>query len=490
MLRRITLLCLLVSASAWGREGSAWMEVRSAHFTVVTDAGEQQGKDVAGQLEHMRWALQKLFPDAKGNPSVPIVVIAVKNQKDMKALEPKVYLGRGQATLAGLFQKGEDTNYILIRLDVEGEHPYTTVYHEYTHVMLGSEEMPLWLNEGLAEFFQNTEFRDTVVLLGEPSRDDLAYLLTHGLIPLRTLLTVDATSPYYHEEQKGTMFYAESWALTHYLEVKDIDGHTNHIGEYLRMIKQQQDPVTSAENAFGDLKQLEDELSKYIRADKFASFQFSSAAAIVDKSSFAVRPLAAAEADTVRANFLARGDRPEDAEALVDAVLKADPDNEQAHETKGFLEMRAGNTAEAKKWYEEAVGLNPKSYLAHYYYAKLSLDEGAKGNDVESNLRATISLNAGFAPAYDGLAKLYANRNEKLDEARMMEVSAVQLDPGNLRYRLDMATILSRQAQYKDSLGVLKAAEGLARTPLEVDVVKRMRDQVQQRQAQANAGKN
>jgi tetratricopeptide (TPR) repeat protein len=152
--------------------------------------------------------------------------------------------------------------------------------------------------------------------------------------------------------------------------------------------------------------------------------------------------------------------------------------------------MRAGNTAEAKKWYEEAVGLNPKSYLAHYYYAKLSLDEGAKGNDVESNLRATISLNAGFAPAYDGLAKLYANRNEKLDEARMMEVSAVQLDPGNLRYRLDMATILSRQAQYKDSLGVLKAAEGLARTPLEVDVVKRMRDQVQQRQAQANAGKN
>ena len=35
------------------------------------------------------------------------------------------------------------------------------------------------------------------------------------------LFAVDAQSPYYHEENKGSIFYAESWALTHYLFTKD-----------------------------------------------------------------------------------------------------------------------------------------------------------------------------------------------------------------------------------------------------------------------------
>ena len=52
--------------------------------------------------------------------------------------------------------------------------------------------MPLWLNEGLAEFMQNTEIRDKDVLLGEPSADDILYLRQNRLIPLDVLFKVDA----------------------------------------------------------------------------------------------------------------------------------------------------------------------------------------------------------------------------------------------------------------------------------------------------------
>ena len=160
MARRIALLLLLVSTRAGARDAPAWVEVRSPHFSVVTDAGEREGRRLADQFERMRWVFQTLFPKANVDPIAPIVVIAVKNQKGMQALEPEAYLAKGQLTIAGLFLRAPDKNYILARTDVEGEHPYSTVYHEYTHLELGTEGMPLWLNEGLAEFFQNTDFRD------------------------------------------------------------------------------------------------------------------------------------------------------------------------------------------------------------------------------------------------------------------------------------------------------------------------------------------
>jgi hypothetical protein len=115
MLRRIALLCLLVSASAWARDnGSGWIEVRSPHFTVVTDAGDRQGRHVLAQFERMRWVFQSSLPGANLDPANPILVIAVRNKKDMEALEPAVYLEKGQIDLGGLFSRSTDANFILV----------------------------------------------------------------------------------------------------------------------------------------------------------------------------------------------------------------------------------------------------------------------------------------------------------------------------------------------------------------------------------------
>jgi hypothetical protein len=92
-----------------------------------------------------------------------------------------------------------------------------------------SEWIPLWLNEGLAELYQNTDIQVKEVLLGEANTDDISYLRQNRLLPVITLLKVDQTSPYYHEEQKGSVFYAESWALTHYIEISDAQKKTNRL---------------------------------------------------------------------------------------------------------------------------------------------------------------------------------------------------------------------------------------------------------------------
>lgn len=477
MIRKTLLLVLVMAVPAWGRDHApAWVEVQSPHFTVVTDAAAKQGQHILDQFERMRWVFATLFPKSNVDPVAPIVVVAVKDQRDLRTLEPQAYLAKGQLQLAGLFLRTPDKNYILLRLDAEGEHPFSAVYHEYTHLEIGdaTEWMPLWLNEGLAEFFQNTEIRDKEVLLGEPSGEELLFLQQNRLIPLPVLFRVDANSPYYHEEQKGSVFYAESWALTHYLETTSAKDHVNRIGDYLNRVSEHEDPVTAAEQAFGNLQRLQATLEEYTRSGQYQYFKLSSAAARIDEASFSVKPLTEAQADAVRADFLVYAGRGDDARTLLNAVLEADPNNVQAHETMGVLEFRLGHAADAKKWFGEAVALDPENAFAQYSLARSAMAEGSTGDEVESSLRAAIRLNPRLAPAYDGLAVFYGKRQEKLDVAHMLTLQAIQLDPGNVNYRLDAARILMEQQQYTGAVEVLEAAARVARNPLEAAVVERM----------------
>ena len=462
-----------------------WYEVRSPHFVVVTDSNQKQGVRVASQFERMRAIFQLLMPAASGRAESPIVVLALKDRKALQALEPAAYLAKGQIDLAGLFMAAPDKNYILLRLDAQGEHPFATVYHEYTHYMLrnASEWIPLWLNEGLAEFYQNTDIQEKDVLLGQASQDDILYLRQNRLLPLTTLFKVDYTSPYYHEEQKGSVFYAESWVLTHMIEISDAQKNTTRLQDYGNLLVKKVDPVTAAQQAFGDLTQLQKALNSYISQGQFMMFKMNKGLA-VDESSFQVRALPGTDADAIRADVLVYNQRTQDAQLLIDSVLRDDPKNALAHESMGFLKFREGDKEAARKWYGEAVQLNSQSYLANYYYAVLSMEAGA-GQDpvIESSLQTSIKLNPNFAPAYDALAQVYMRNPAKAKEAHLMNIQAISLEPDNLTYRLNAATVLENNKSYAGAIAVLKVATRVAKTPADVAMVQARIAQIEQYQA-------
>ena len=132
------------------------IEVSSPHFTLVTASSEKDARHILDNFERMRWMFRTLFPKVNADPGAPILVLAVRNKKEFQSLEPAEYLAKGQLNLAGYFLSNTDRNFILLRLDGESEHPFSTVYHEYTHLQFRTDEdwMPLWLNEGIAEFFR------------------------------------------------------------------------------------------------------------------------------------------------------------------------------------------------------------------------------------------------------------------------------------------------------------------------------------------------
>jgi len=171
--RIVLLLTLFVAALAPARDKSEnWLEVRSQHFTVVTNANEKAGRRIADHFELMRSVFHVAFPHVSIDNGSPIIVLAIKDENDFRALEPQAYLAKGQLKLGGLFLRAPDKNYVLMRVDAEGPHPYAVVYHEYTHFLLSksAEWLPLWLNEGLAEFYENTDIHEKDVALGSRVR--------------------------------------------------------------------------------------------------------------------------------------------------------------------------------------------------------------------------------------------------------------------------------------------------------------------------------
>jgi tetratricopeptide (TPR) repeat protein len=475
MRKDLLALLILIASTATARDKvENWIEVRSPHFVVATTANEKQARRIADQFERMRSLFHALFPKLKIDPSSPIIVIAVKDDKDFRALEPQEYLAKGSLQLGGLFLRAADKNYVLLHLEAQGEHPYSTVYHEYTHLLMSKAEwMPLWLNEGLAEFYQNTDIDETDARLGQPSVEDIRLLRQTNLLPLPTLFAVDYNSPYYHEENKGSIFYAESWALAHYLFVKDADEKTDRLPRYADLLANGTGPLTAAKSAFGDLKKLEIDLNLYVRQAQFRFFK-KKVSDETDPTTFTVESLTSPQADAIRADFLAYNHRTPDARALLDHVLHDDANNVAARETLGFLEFQAGHLQEAKKWYRQAVELDSQSYLAHYYFAAISMQGTVDPSDekqIENSLRMAIKLNPSFAPPFDRLAVFLGSRGGDLSEAHMMGLTAVSLDPENMGYRVNVASVLMRMGQGQNAVNVLRIAAKLAKTPQESQFV-------------------
>src|SRR5215831_10246341 len=105
------ILLALVTALAAGigvayADGPQWVEVRSPHFSVLTDAGEQRGRETAMRFEQMRAVFAALMTKANVNLPVPLEIVAFRSTKEMRQFAP---LWQGKPTqLAGLFQGGED----------------------------------------------------------------------------------------------------------------------------------------------------------------------------------------------------------------------------------------------------------------------------------------------------------------------------------------------------------------------------------------------
>ena len=225
----ITLL-LLFASPALAKDN--WVTVHSKNFLLVGNANEKQIRQVAVRLEQFREVFAQLFPKAVHSTPVPTTVVVFKSDDSYRPFKPK-------PNVAGYFQSGEDVNYITLTAEVRGEQdPFDVIFHEYTHLLINNTtpNVPLWFNEGLAEYYSTFSIADDIkVTLGSPISSHVFLLRENKMLPLRTLFQVDEKSPYYNERDKQSIFYAESWALMHYLILGKDGQRVAQMGNFLKL---------------------------------------------------------------------------------------------------------------------------------------------------------------------------------------------------------------------------------------------------------------
>jgi hypothetical protein len=267
----VSRVCCIAALAFWGASFSAakhdsWIEVQTPHFVIVTDVGEQKGRSTAIEFERIQAFFQQSLAIATKRRSPSVTVFAVKNADAMRKLLPEYFAGGFspyRVHPAGVFFHNQSRYFAIVELDTQRSGRFETLYHEYYHALTVPifPDLPLWLSEGLAEFYGRTQIKDEYALVGEPDRDLLELLKQNRLIPLDVLVSVDKKSPYYNEAQKASMFYAESWLLTHYLMIGSPDSHQLLV-QYLKALAEGK-PARESVAAFGDLKKLQAALSSY-----------------------------------------------------------------------------------------------------------------------------------------------------------------------------------------------------------------------------------
>lgn len=260
-----------------------WLEIHSTHFTVITDAGEKKGDEVALRFEQMRAVFGVLLGKDRLQDSRPLTILAFRNDKTYYQLAP---LHQGQPISApGFFLPGDDQDFIALNL-FEDE-SWRAVAHDLAISWMSYNYPPAqgWFDEGMAEYFSSIRVDNKQVEIGgdpelQPSMDEdllgaqrdthppksLTELLGAQVwLSLPDLFTMKHDTSTRNEGAHNVLYYAESWIVMHYMIHEKKLPET---GTYLGLVLTQHVPVEDAiKQAYGvSADQLEQAIKKYFQA--------------------------------------------------------------------------------------------------------------------------------------------------------------------------------------------------------------------------------
>ncbi|HEY2973005.1 MAG TPA: tetratricopeptide repeat protein [Pyrinomonadaceae bacterium] len=460
VLATVTCFLVVISLRAPVSAKDAWTSVRSKNFLLVGNASEKDIRQVGIRLEQFREVFSRLFTNLTVNSPVPATVIVFKNDTSYRPFKLN-------ANSAGFFQPGPDVNYITLKLETDSsseQDPYTIIFHEYTHLLVEntSSNVPTWFNEGLAEYYSTFSITDDQkVVMGKPIASHVYRLRENRMLPLRTLFQVDQNSPHYNERDKQSIFYAESWALMHYLILGNNGQRMTQLSKFVDLLSAGMPMERAFQQAFATtFESMEKELRAYIQRDRYPVISGHFTSKLGYDTTMESAPISEAEAQAYLGDLLLHSNRT-DSEAYLQKALALDPDLAMANASMGMLRVRQGKSDEARKSLERAVAANSQNYLIHYYYAYALSREGNRDMEtvmgfapetaakMRSELKRAIQLRPDFPESYSLLAFVNLVTNSKLDESLELLKHALAISPGRNDLVFMMAQLYMHKEDFK-----------------------------------------
>ena len=464
-LLRASLLVALCGLSVNVIARDSWVSVRSKHLLVIGNGSEKEIRQVTARLEQFREVVSALLAKAGSDSAIPTTVIVFKDDASYGPFKVS-------ENNSGYFQPGQDVNYITLSTESRGDlDPFSTIFHEYTHLLVNDTfgKTPAWFNEGLAELYSTLSVSDDQrVVIGRPIRRHISTLQQNSLLPLRTLLEVDYKSPFYNESQKQSIFYAEAWALMHYLMMTDNGVRAPHVLEFLQLLNAHTALEPAFQKAFNtSIESFESALRGYVLQDHFRSNDLTFARKIQPSIEMTSASLSEAEVFAYEGDLLIHSNRNEAETYLLKAVA-LDPNLIQAHASLGMARYRQGRMSEALPSLERVVEANSQNALVQYYYAAilsrpaenettltlgLAPETAAKAR---AALKNAIALRPDFHDSYNLLAYVNLVMGTDIDETIELLNGVLARSPERNDHRYMLGQLYMHKDDYKQARPLLE----------------------------------
>ncbi|MDP9421689.1 MAG: hypothetical protein M3Q19_02450 [Pseudomonadota bacterium] len=266
---------LLAAASIAALAGSAeaaWHKASSKHFVIYSEQKPEQLREFAEKLERFDQAVRRVrgSDDPALGDGNRLTVIVVRSVDAVQRLHRS-----GSDSVYGFYIPRYSGSYAFVpaRADEQsswGLNATTVFFHEYAHhIMFQQANIPFpnWFIEGFAELFSTAVFeKDQSVVLGKsPAHRAFGLFSSDGL----TVREVLEDQPAKMTGAERESIYARGWLLTHYLTLEP--SRKGQLASYLDKLANGRTMAQAAREAFGDLKQLDRELSSYVRRRKLSA---------------------------------------------------------------------------------------------------------------------------------------------------------------------------------------------------------------------------
>lgn len=151
-------------------------------------------------------------------------------------------------------------------------------FHQFAYTRFGSD-LPVWVNEGLAEFFSESVLVNKTFIIGQ-SKPRVINAVKKAIelnehIPLRQMLMMSRESwGKALKDGKASLQYHQSWSMVHFLVYGDRGRYTQRFEGYLRLINSGVQSEQAFIRAFetSDLEAFENRWKKYALAAKPSGF--------------------------------------------------------------------------------------------------------------------------------------------------------------------------------------------------------------------------
>ncbi|MES2695571.1 MAG: tetratricopeptide repeat protein [Verrucomicrobiota bacterium] len=445
-----------------GAPADVWTKVTSPHFTILTSAGESTAREWATVLEEFRRGMQAIVP-VPVDKLRPVTVVLFKTDK---AMEPYLPLEKGKpARIGGYFVRANEINVIMLSLDGGDEEVRHTIFHEAVHWHLSAFEgpMPLWLGEGLAELYATFKLTDEkTYTFGAPLTHAIRLLRREPLMPLSRLFGTGTESLLYNEGDRASIFYAQSWALVHFILFGEGSPGRDSIMRYLELLPTAQSADEAFVTAFGtNHGAIEKRLRTYIMRGSYRMHRYPRTTADIAKL-LKVSRAAPGDIEQAKGLLLLGAQKTEAAEASLRRAVVLAPKDPRGWELLGQIALERKDYTEALEVLTKAMAAGSTNYLVYHnlgvsYFPPSMLPNVAfvahdpvQMDKAAASFRMAIQLAPAHVESYEGLAGMMHGMQSQDPGDMDLLARGARLAPNNARIEAGIAAGEFRAGRGKD----------------------------------------